>query len=271
MSPDAALTSRAASYLKKLGVPQMVPSTVAFDPGYDPSTLESHLRQSSHLMAALKISMACWIIADEASTRGKVAAAHERGLQAITGGGPLEVAAAQGVLGSYLDLCAEYGFDAVECSEGFTDLPCPPEQLAAMVGERGLSLQYELGKKHDGEFSDRVLEDLIERGRRWRDAGATKLVVEARERAADIGVFGADGTLSARHADRFVDVFGFDLMVFEAPDKHSQFALLSHFGPQVALSNVRLEEILRVEIFRRGLHSDAFGIAKLRPGDAHAD
>jgi phosphosulfolactate synthase len=33
----------------------------------------------------------------------------------------------------------------------------------------------------------------------------------------------------------------------------------------VRLSNVRLEEILRVEIFRRGLHSDAFQIAKLRP------
>jgi phosphosulfolactate synthase len=33
----------------------------------------------------------------------------------------------------------------------------------------------------------------------------------------------------------------------------------------VQLCNVRLEEVLRVEIFRRGLHSDAFGIAKLRP------
>jgi phosphosulfolactate synthase len=33
----------------------------------------------------------------------------------------------------------------------------------------------------------------------------------------------------------------------------------------VNLGNVRLEEILRVEIYRRGLHSDAFRNPKLRP------
>jgi phosphosulfolactate synthase len=41
--------------------------------------------------------------------------------------------------------------------------------------------------------------------------------------------------------------------------------LLEHFGREVHLCNVRLEEILRVEIYRRGLHSDAFGKANLRP------
>jgi phosphosulfolactate synthase len=44
-------------------------------------------------------------------------------------------------------------------------------------------------------------------------------------------------------------------VTFEAPNKASQFALLDHFGPAVRLSNVRLEELLRVEIYRRGLHS----------------
>jgi hypothetical protein len=31
---------------------------------------------------------------------------------------------------------------------------------------------------------------------------------------------------------------------------------------------VRLEELLRVEIYRRGLHSDSFGIEHLRPRHA---
>ena len=42
-------------------------------------------------------------------------------------------------------------------------------------------------------------------------------------------------------------------MFFEAPDKPSQFALLDHFGPEVHLCNVRLEELLRergAETFR---------------------
>jgi phosphosulfolactate synthase len=38
----------------------------------------------------------------------------------------------------------------------------------------------------------------------------------------------------------------------------------------VRLCNVRLEELLRVEIYRRGLHSDAFGKENLRPRREHA-
>ena len=55
------------------------------------------------------------------------------------------------------------------------------------------------------------------------------------------------------------------MVTFEAPNKSSQFALLDHFGSRVRLCNVRLEELLRVEIYRRGLHSDAFGKGNLRP------
>jgi phosphosulfolactate synthase len=41
---------------------------------------------------------------------------------------------------------------------------------------------------------------------------------------------------------------------------------MDHFGPHVRLCNVRLEEVLRVEIYRRGLHSDAFSKPNLTPG-----
>src|SRR2546428_300264 len=60
---------------------------------------------------------------------------------------------------------------------------------------------------------------------------------------------------------------GFQTVIFEATNKPSQFALLDHFGREVHLCNVRLEELLRVEIYRRGLHSDAFAKAYLRPLD----
>ena len=59
--------------------------------------------------------------------------------------------------------------------------------------------------------------------------------------------------------------FGLGVCMFEAPTKPSQFAFLDHFGREVHLCNIRLEEILRVEIYRRGLHSDAFEHENLRP------
>ncbi len=113
--------------------------------------------------------------------------------------------------------------------------------------------------------TDRTLSAWIDQGQEWLDAGAVQLVVEARESARGVGLFDQDGHLNTAYADRFVYAFGFDTVVFEAPNKPSQFALLNHFGRNVHLCNVRLEEVLRVEIYRRGLHSDAFGHANLRP------
>ena len=53
-----------ADYLRQIGVRELAPRTCPFDPGYDGVTVEGHLEQSAHLMAMLKISMACWLIDD---------------------------------------------------------------------------------------------------------------------------------------------------------------------------------------------------------------
>jgi phosphosulfolactate synthase len=254
-----------ADYLRKIGVPELPPLTSPFDPGYDPRTVESHLEQSSHLMSILKISMACWLVANESATRQKIAAARKHNVPTVTGGGPFEIAVQQDELAAYLDLCADVGVTRIECGEGFTDLPMQPKDVVRMAHERGLDVQFELGKKHTGAFSEHTVELLIEQGQKWLEAGALQLVVEARESARGVGLFDDAGTFNAAFGDRFAEAFGLGTVIFEAPNKPSQFALLDHFGHNVHLCNVRLEELLRVEIYRRGLHSDAFAKDNLRP------
>jgi phosphosulfolactate synthase len=257
-------------YLRLIGVPPLAPALSPFDPGYDPATLESHLFQSGHLISILKISMACWMVASEDATRQKIMAAKRYRVPTVTGGGPFEIAVQQGRLPAYLDLVADIGVTRIECGEGFTDMPLPPREVIGMANERGLDVQFELGKKHTGAFNEDSVRQLIEQGERWLDAGALQLVVEARESARGVGLFNEAGEFNAKFADRFVEAFGFETVLFEAPNKPSQFALLDHFGPKVHLCNVRLEEMLRVEIYRRGLHSDAFANPKLRPKRAQA-
>lgn len=262
---------RCKEFLALAGVGDVPPATVPFDPGYDPATIASHLSQSAHLMAMLKLSMASWMIAEEAATREKVRAATRCGVAVVTGGGPFEIAAARRVLPEFLDLCADLGVTRVEAGEGFTDLPLGPSEAVGLARTRGLQLQFELGKKHEGAFSEATVAELVDTGHRWLDAGAEQLVIEARESASNIGVFGADGTLDQALAQRFADAYGLQRVVFEAPTKSSQFALIDQFGPEVLMTNVRIEELLRVEIYRRGLHSDSFGTsgAALGPcGDA---
>ena len=254
-------------YLKLIGVVDLPPLTSPFDPGYDPVTLDSHIDQSAHLMSILKISMACWMIADERSTRKKIQSAKARGVPTVTGGGPFEIAVAQNQLQPYLDLCADIGVSRIECGEGFTDLRADARDIVRMAHDRGLEVQFELGKKHGGAFRDEVINELIDQGSRWLDAGAIQLVVEARESARGVGLFDDSGNFNGDFADRFARAFGLGTVMFEAPNKPSQFAMLEHFGRNVHLCNVRLEELLRVEIYRRGLHSDAFGKANLRCGN----
>ena len=252
-------------YLRRIGVPDLLPRTSIIDPGYDPVTLEAHLEQSSHLISILKISMACWQVAKETATRRKVDMARRLKVPVCTGGGPFEVAVYFGKFHEYLDLCADIGITRIEAGEGFTDLSLSPDEVIRLASERGMEVQFEVGKKHGGTFGSKTVGELIEQGQRWLDAGAKQIVVEARESAQAVGLFGHQGEFDAQSADRFMKALGMDLVVFEAPNKPSQFALLNHFGPGVHLSNVRLEELLRVEIYRRGLHSDAFRHDNLRP------
>src|SRR5215510_4305571 len=146
-----------SDYLKKIGVPDLPAATSPFDPGYDPLTLGSHLQQSSHLMSILKISMACWMVANETATRTKIALARANGVPTVTGGGPFEIAVAQGELPAYLDLCADVGVTRIECGQGFTDSDLNPREIVRMANSRGLDVQFELGKKHDGPFTAETL------------------------------------------------------------------------------------------------------------------
>jgi phosphosulfolactate synthase len=264
MNQDAE-SSITARYLERIGVRESPRATCPFDPGYDPATLEGHMRQSGHLLGTVKISMACWMVAEESASRRKIQAVTRLGIPAVAGGGPFEVAVSQHALPAYLDLCADMGITRIECGEGFTELDLRPEEIVKQAGERGLEVEFELGEKHAGRFTDEGTQELIAEGKRWLAAGAVRLVVEARESAEDVGLFSAPGEFDGRQADSLAEAFGLEQLLFEAPNKASQFALIDHFGPTVQLGNVRLEEVLRVEIYRRGLHSDAFRRANLRP------
>jgi phosphosulfolactate synthase len=263
--PDGlpAAHARVGGYLAELGAPTLGARTVPFDPGYDPETVVSHLRQSSHLMAALKLSMTCWQIAAPEATMTKIEAARALGVPLVAGGATFEIAVQRGTLGSYFELCAALGIDTIEAGEGFTELAVSPKETLRLAGDLGLAVQFELGRKHEGAFTEARVAELVRQGNEWLDVGAAHLVIEARESAVGIGLFDEMGQLRGNATDTLVSSLGLNVLCFEAPTKSSQFALLEHLGPEAMLSNVRLEELLRVEIFRRGMHADSYGLPKL--------
>ncbi len=256
---DSATGHALSDYVHKLGVPDLPRLTMPFDPGYDPMTVESHLAQSGHLMAALKLSMTCWQVTSPEATEAKIAAAKAHDVPLMAGGATFEIAVQQHTLDEYFALCALLGIDGIEAGEGFTDLTISAEDTLKLAGEFALEVQFELGRKQEAVFDPERIKELVEQGKEWLDAGAVRLVVEARESAQGVGLFDERGMLCREPTDLLVEGLGLEALCFEAPTKSSQFALLKHLGPDVLLSNVRLEELLRIEIFRRGMHADSYG------------
>ncbi len=252
----------AAEYLQRIGVPEIPPCTAPFDPGYDSATIEGHLDQSAGLIEILKISMSCWVIADEDVTRRKVAAAAVHSVPTVTTSGLFQIAAARGQIESYLDLCAEFGIARVECDETvIADNRVRPSVLVKMAHSRGLEVQFELGAQAgNSETTDR----LIELGDRWLNAGAAQLAVEVRDMAQGPVVADTRGNFNPLYADRLARAFGLEAVTFSAPDPTTQFCILDHFGREAHLCNVRLEDLLNVESMRRGLHAAALSSEHLR-------
>ena len=188
----------------------------------------------------------------------------------MTGGGPFEIAAHAGQLPAYLDLCADIGFDRVECGEGFTELTRRAGgHRCRWSPSAGSAVEFELGKKHDGAFDDRDGRRARRDGRRWLDDRRAQLVIEGRESAREVGLFDERGELQVAFAERFVEAFGFDATwSSRRRPRRASSRCSSTSGRRSGSSNVRLEELLRVEIYRRGLHSDAFATAPWRSGSA---
>jgi phosphosulfolactate synthase len=255
-----------AEYLRLIGIRELPPLTSPLDAGYDPSTLESHLDQSSHLMATLKISMACLILANETATRRKTAAAKSYNVPTVIGSGPFGIAVAQNRLPVYLDLCADMCFTRIECASVFAGRSLNAAEVVKMAEARGLEVQVEIEKKDPAALTSDVLEQLIAEGKHWLDAGALELVVEASNRGAGASPFdwSHERAFCDAMADRLAHEFGLTVVMFKTATNVSQFAFLDHFGPQVRLSNVRLEDLLNVEIYRRGLYCEALASEKPR-------
>src|SRR6266446_3296402 len=112
-------------FLKLIGVSRVPRSTSVFDPGYDLITLEGHLEQSSHLMSILKISMACWLIADEDVTRRKIAAATDWNVPTVTGGGQRHIGKPLATFDS--------GHTYFECGQGSTDMPLVASKVVVLA------------------------------------------------------------------------------------------------------------------------------------------
>lgn len=186
----------------------------------------------------------------------KIATVRNYDVHIYPGGTFLEIAILQNKVNEFLQRAKELGFTAIEVSDGTITLSA---ELRRNIIKKARSLDFhvltEVGKK-DPESNIRA-SDIVNQIHYDLDAGANKVIVEARESGKNIGVFDSRGAILK---DRFYEIISGlqdqTQVIWEAPLKGQQQELILQFGPNVNVGNISPLEVLALEALRVGLRSD---------------
>jgi phosphosulfolactate synthase len=175
------------------------------------------------------------------------------------GGTLFELACLKNKFDEFLNEADELGFKAIEISDGSTSISQEDRKNAIIKAkEHGFLVITEVGKKdpsedHKLDVSNRI--DLINFD---INAGADKVLIEAREGGKDIGIYDECGNVKEDELEALAKANG-EKLIWEAPLKNQQTYLILKFGANVNLGNIAPEEVTALETMRRGLRGDTLG------------
>ncbi len=228
--------------------------TMVIDNGLGLSAARDILSMSGRWIDLWKLSFGTSALMPEEVLEEKLAAIRSAGLVVFPGGTLFESAVLNGHGEGYFEKAASLGFTGVEISEGTLDLPASRRMSSIQAAAAaGLTVISEVGKKDPlgqptpRELAEQALLDL-EWGARW-------VVVEGRESGRGVGVFSNTGGVNLEAVETLALHAGevLDRLVWEAPLKDQQVALIHRFGPNVSLGNIDPTRVLALEALRANL------------------
>ncbi|MGD9346822.1 MAG: phosphosulfolactate synthase [Candidatus Aminicenantes bacterium] len=243
--------------------PRSVGLTMVIDKGMGIHRLEDLIRSASEYIDIIKLTFGTSAFYDKDFLKEKNKTITSAGIDVMPGGTFLEIAIWQKELKKYLDRANELGFSAIEISDGTIDMDLETRKNAISAArDRGFNVITEVGKKDpkDAIPLSQVLK-LIEED---LSNGAFKVIIEAREAGKGVGIFDADGKIKQDEVEGIIaGVKDMDALMWEAPIKNQQQALIIRCGTNVNLGNIPPDEILALEALRQGVRGDTLKHAYL--------
>jgi phosphosulfolactate synthase (CoM biosynthesis protein A) len=181
--------------------------------------------------------------------------AHHR-VKVCPGGTLTELAWLQGQVSSFLEAALRLGFTCIEVSDGTVTMPHADKlTLIARARAAGFVVTSEVGAKQRDEDRRITLAERIRQAEAELDAGAWKVILEARESGTQ-GIFDASGATQHELVHALADRIGAAHLIFEAPQREQQTELILTLGADVNLGNVAPVDVVGLETLRLGLRSD---------------
>ena len=228
--------------------------TMVIDTGYGIAGTEDVLEVAGDYIDLWKLSFGTSVFVRPAILKRKLAIIRSRGIMTCPGGTLFEAAILQHHCRVYMARAIEAGFTAVEISDGTIELPAfRRKRVIDCANDAGLVAITEVGKKDPN--AQPPLEDLAHQALRDLENGASFVVVEGRESGKCVGVYDERGGIARGALDTFARILGdkIDKLIWEAPLKEQQAALIERFGVDVGLGNVAPDCVLALEAMRLGL------------------
>ncbi|MBM7867773.1 phosphosulfolactate synthase [Heliobacterium gestii] len=235
--------------------------TMIFDKGIGLVSFHDLLEMAADHIDFIKLGFGSAALYRPEILEQKVNLARRYGVEVYVGGTLGEIAYWQG---GYEELLA--GLQAVdirwvEISDGTIQIPSRERRaLIRKVTDRGFQVLTEVGKKDPRQtlplpaIIRQIREDLAE--------GASYVIVEGRESGKGVNFYDSKGEIRDDDLEAMVEAVGkVDALLWEAPMKEQQQALIKRFGVNVNLGNIPVHEAIALESLRRGLRSDTLALA----------
>lgn len=229
--------------------------TMMIDKGLGTAQVESLVEIAHQWIDVAKLGFGTSRLCPEEVVRRKIEAYRSRDIHVMPGGTLLEVVVAQGRLEGFLEEAKNIGFSAIEVSDG--TLPMDDDTRASVIEKvagAGFLVLSEVGSK----FADADLSAGEQARSMLRDVelGAFQVIVESREAGKGVGIYDASGAIIDEKLRAIVEKVDLENVMFEAPQKNQQVALIHKFGINVSLGNIQPTDILALESLRAGLRAD---------------
>lgn len=174
------------------------------------------------------------------------------------GGTLFEICYMQGKLAELIAWYKDLGLSCAEISNG--SIPISLEEKARWIATfaKHFKVYSEVGNKDQAAVVSPV---------KWKreidsdfKAGVAYVLLEGRE-TGSAGMYRPNGEMRTGLIDEIVETIPVEKLIFEAPNKPSQAALIKMFGSDVNLANIPPDEVIALETLRLGLRSDTIELS----------
>ncbi len=240
--------------------PRDVGLTMVLDKGLGYHAAQDLMEYASEYIDIIKLGWGTHRLCSEEIVKRKIQLYTDNSILVSNGGTLFEIAYLQRKVDEFFEYARQVGLSSIEISDG--SIRISREERSEIIRKcknMGFEVFTEVGKKDPLEDAGLTIDYRLKEAKSDLDAGATKVIMEARESGKGIGVYDKEGKIKEDMVQKLTEGIGLKNIMFEAPEKSQQVYLILNLGPEVNLGNIKPEDVIPLETLRRGLRGDTLG------------